>query len=77
MRIDSEGYIGIGTKEPNAKLQITDGDIYISDIEKGIIMKSPDGQCWRGVLYNSGNLNFMQVTCPEEIIDSKMNATKS
>ena len=31
------GYIGIGTSEPTAKLQISNGDIYISDIEKGII----------------------------------------
>jgi len=56
--------VGIGTESPESRLQITDGDIYISDIEHGIIMKSPDGQCWRGTLDNSGNLNFTIVGCP-------------
>jgi len=37
------GNIGIGTTNPISKLQISDRDIYISDINKGIIMKSPDG----------------------------------
>jgi len=65
LRIDSAGNIGIGTKEPIAKLHVADGDIYISDIEKGIIMKSPDGNCWRGVLDNAGQLNFTKIDCPK------------
>ena len=65
MRINAEGNIGIGTKEPTSKLEIADGDIYISDIDKGIIMKSPDGQCWRGTLDNNGSLKFSQISCPE------------
>jgi len=65
LRIDSIGNIGIGIKEPMAKLQVADGDIYISDIEKGIIMKSPDGNCWRGVLDNAGQLIFTKIDCPE------------
>jgi hypothetical protein len=69
MRINAEGNIGIGTKDPHAKLQIADGDIYISNIQKGIIMKSPDGQCWRGVIDNFGRLNFSRINCPDgEII---------
>ncbi len=41
------------------------GDIYLEDIDKGIIMKSPDGRCWRGVLDNNGSLNFTALeTCP-------------
>ncbi|HPE77235.1 MAG TPA: T9SS type A sorting domain-containing protein [Draconibacterium sp.] len=64
-RIDSDGNIGIGTIEPTTKLQIADGDIYISDIEKGIIMKSPDGECWRGTLNNAGILEFTKIACPE------------
>ena len=60
----NQGNVGIGTIDPSAKLQVADGDIYISDIEKGIIMKSPDGTCWRGTLDNSGNLNFITIDCP-------------
>jgi hypothetical protein len=65
MRIAKGGNVGIGTNKPSAKLQVTDGDIYISDIEKGIIMKSPDGNCWRGVLDNTGQLNFLSIDCPD------------
>jgi hypothetical protein len=77
MRINSEGNIGIGIKEPAAKLQIADGDIYISDIEKGIIMKSPDGKCWRGILDNSGQLIFTNIDCPEKEINIDLPQLKS
>ncbi|MBN1416861.1 MAG: T9SS type A sorting domain-containing protein [Bacteroidales bacterium] len=64
--------VGIGTSEPKAKVEIADGDIYISNINKGIIMKSPDGQCWRGTLDNSGSLNFVPVNC-EDLSTSSFN----
>jgi len=41
------------------------GDVYIEEIDKGIIMKSPDGKCWRGTLDNSGSLHFNKLdACP-------------
>jgi hypothetical protein len=64
MRINSNGNVGIGTTNPRAKVEIQDGDIYISSINKGVIMTSPDGQCWRGTLNNSGVLEFLPVICP-------------
>ena len=56
--LSNTGNVGIGSSEPVAKLQINDGDIYIKDINRGIIMTSPDGNCWRGVLNNQGQLEF-------------------
>jgi hypothetical protein len=56
------GNVGIGTDHPDAKLQVTGGDIFIEDINRGIIMKSPDGNCWRGILNNQGQLEFTMVS---------------
>lgn len=64
MRIAPTGYVGIGTKNPKAKVEVADGDVYISSIEKGIIMTSPNGQCWRGTINNTGVLEFTAVDCP-------------
>jgi hypothetical protein len=58
------GFVGIGIENPKAKLEIADGDVYIKDIERGIIMTSPNGQCWRGVLNDSGILEFSAIDCP-------------
>jgi len=56
--ISNGGNIGVGTGLPSAKLQVANGDIFIEDINRGIIMKSPDGNCWRGTLNNQGQLEF-------------------
>lgn len=59
------GNVGIGTSDPIAKVQIKDGDIFIEDINRGIVMKSPDGNCWRGTVDNNGALQFVQVNCDD------------
>ena len=66
------GNVGIGTTDPKARLQIADGDIFIQDINKGIIMKSPDGSCWRGTINNAGQLEFVKLTDCENLV-TKLN----
>jgi hypothetical protein len=61
------GEFGIGTTDPKARLEVANGDVYISEIDRGIIMRSPDGQCWRGTLDNQGSLRFAPIDCPELI----------
>jgi hypothetical protein len=64
----NQGNLGIGTEEPAAKVHIKSGDIYIEDINRGIIMKSPDGTCWRGTLNDQGQLIFQElIECPEDV----------
>ena len=61
------GKVGIGTTDPKARLQIADGDIFIQDINKGIIMKSPDGSCWRGTMSDNGQLEFVKLADCENL----------
>lgn len=65
MRISKNGNIGIGTTQPTTRLQIRSGDIYLEDIESGVILKATNGTCWRLTVGNSGELNSTSVTCPE------------
>jgi len=63
----NQGNMGIGTEDPASKVHIKSGDIYIEDIDRGIIMKSPDGTCWRGRLNDQGQLIFQALNeCPED-----------
>lgn len=64
LNISLSGNIGVGTSAPAAKLQIASGDIYIQDANRGVIMKSPDGSCWRMTVSNTGLPVFSKITCP-------------
>jgi hypothetical protein len=67
--------VGIGTNQPKAKIQVKDGDIFIEDIDRGIIMKSPNGSCWRGTLNNTGMLEFVQVDCDDLAVSAADQST--
>jgi hypothetical protein len=63
-RILSSGNIGVGNSNPKSKFTVTGGDVNITDIASGIILKSPNGNCWRVTIDNSGNLVRTAITCP-------------
>ena len=58
------GFVGIGNSIANSKLQITDGDIYIENIHRGIIVRSKGGKCFRMQPNESGELISTEITCP-------------
>jgi hypothetical protein len=67
----NQGNMGLGTDKPAAKVHVKSGDIYIEDINHGIIMKSPDGRCWRGTMNDNGQLQFEVLeVCPEDAVIS-------
>lgn len=65
MRISGNGNVGIGTRNPVAKLQVTSGDIYVEDPSKGIILRSPSGNCFRVTIDDGGNFVRTAITCPQ------------
>lgn len=46
------------------RLIIKQNDVYIENIGSGVIMKSPNGDCWRVTVDNSGNFVSTSITCP-------------
>jgi len=67
LSINSEGnfFVGEGYNEAASKLQVKGGDIYIQDVSSGVIMKSPNGGCWRLTVSDSGQPVFANITCPQ------------
>ena len=55
---------GVNNLIPRSRLHIFNGDVNIDQIGSGIIMKSPNGNCWRITIDNSGNLVRTAITCP-------------
>jgi hypothetical protein len=50
-----------------ATLEIKNGDTYISNPNKGIILTSPNGSCWRVTVDNAGALLRTSVACPSSL----------
>jgi hypothetical protein len=64
IRVTTSRNVGIGTTTPDSKVTVTGGDVYVTDIGDGVIMKSPDGNCWRMNVSNAGVVSATSITCP-------------
>ncbi len=68
--ITSDNKVGIGNSLggtnnlPKSRLHVQSGDVYIDQIGSGVIMKSPNGQCWRMTVSNAGAAVFTAISCP-------------
>ncbi len=50
----------------NAETRVADHDVYITDPSKGVILRSPGGNCWRIRVMDNGTLITEQVNpCPQ------------
>lgn len=59
------GYPNVNTiTAPKSTLHVFTGDVNIEQIGSGIILKSPNGQCWRVTIDNTGNLVRTAISCP-------------
>lgn len=58
------GFVGISTTTPKSKLHIEDGDVLINNMHRGIIMKAPNGKCFRYRPNNVGKLIGVEIPCP-------------
>jgi len=65
----SDAKVGIGTFSPSEKLEvegnvkITSGNLFIDNNEGGIVLKSPDEQCWIVTVNNNGELITTLIDC--------------
>ena len=62
--VTQQGNLGVGTTQPKTKLQVSNGDVYIDNPANGVIMKSPNGSCYRLTVSNAGAPVFTAIACP-------------
>jgi len=60
--INNSGFVGIGTVSPDAKLEVADGDILVSNYNNGLILTSPNGTKYKVSVDNSGTLTTEIIT---------------
>lgn len=56
--------MSVGSQSSNGTVKVLTSDISIETIGSGVILKSPNGSCWRVTVDNSGNLVRTAVACP-------------
>ena len=60
----SVGNVGIGQEFPSSKLEVSGGDIHVSDADNGLILTSSNGSCFRLRVTDAGSLSVDPISCP-------------
>ncbi len=58
------GNVGIGVEFPSSKLEVSGGDLHLSDNDSGIVLTSATGDCYKLTVTTSGTLSVAPITCP-------------
>ena len=61
-RVNGDGSVWAGTNK--FKVIGSTGDVYVTDSTAGVILTSPNGNCWRMTIDNSGVPSYTNVSCP-------------
>ena len=60
-RFEPGGNLGLGTTDPEARIHVKEGDIFVEDPDRGIILTAPGGKRYRVTVDNDGNLQGTEV----------------
>ena len=75
LTILNNGMVGFGVNDPKAKVHVN-GDLLFDQSMNGIIMKSENGNCWKGTISNDGGLIFAQIDCEDLSSVENINESK-
>lgn len=62
LMLKSNGYVGINIEEPEEKLHVSNGNIYIDNSSNGLILTSPNGTKYKISVENNGTLTTEIIT---------------
>jgi len=63
-KIGIGGFERLRIKNTTGNIEVKTGDVYIENIGSGVIMKSPNGNCWRMTVSDAGLPVVTSIPCP-------------
>ena len=69
IEFDADGNLKVKKLEAE-EVEISNDNIYIKSPEKGVIMKSAGGKCFKMTVNDEGIMQSMEISCPENLSES-------